>query len=132
MTGKTIHHLLYTLLVAGVLRRSKCDFLDDAAFDKQAKLEYLNEYILVDDKYLKMQEIEDTSFEIDLINRNRKTHRVTHEEPRVLYQVGVSLIVATYGISLQTQSFLSSFQNCPIISDCAFVIWNTCCFFLKL
>jgi len=91
MTGKTIQHLLYTLLaIVGVIRRGKCDLLDGAAFE-QAEREYLNEYIFFDvSKYLaKLQEFDDTSFEIDLMNRNKK-HRLTHEEPRVLYQVGVS------------------------------------------
>lgn len=91
MTGKTVQHLLYTLLaIVGVIRRSKCDLVDGAAFE-QTEREYLNEYIFFDEsKYLaKLQEFDDTSFEIDLINRNRK-HRLTHEEPRVLYQVGVS------------------------------------------
>lgn len=86
MTGKAIRHLLYILLaIAGVVRRGKCEFQMTENDD------YLNEYLVFDDKYFELQEFDDTTLEIDLINRNRK-HRPTHDEPRVLYQVGVSLL----------------------------------------
>ncbi|KMQ85469.1 giant-lens protein, partial [Lasius niger] len=82
MTGKAIRHLLYILLaIVGVVRRGKCEFLERAEHD-----DYLNEYYLVFDesKHLQLHEVDDTMLEIDLINRNR----LTHEAPRVLYQVG--------------------------------------------
>ncbi|XP_050458931.1 protein giant-lens [Cataglyphis hispanica] len=87
MTGKAIGHLLYILLaIISVVRRSQCEFLERIEHD-----DYLNEYLLFDEsKYLaELQEFDDTMLEIDLINRNRR-HRLTHEEPRVLYQVGDS------------------------------------------
>ncbi|KAM0734226.1 Protein giant-lens [Formica fusca] len=87
MTGKAIRHLLYILLtIVGIVHRSKCEFLERIEHD-----DYLNEYLLFDEsKYLaELQEFDDTTLEIDLINRNRR-HRLTHEEPRVLYQVGDS------------------------------------------
>lgn len=91
MTGKRIQHLLYTLLVMiGIIRRSKCELPVDP-FEGAEHDEYLNEYLFFDEsKYLaELQEFDDTMLEIDLINRNRR-HRLTHEEPRVLYQVGDS------------------------------------------
>lgn len=89
MTGKMIQNLLYTLAIVGIIRRSQCELLD-APFEETGD-EYLNEYLFFDEsKYLaELQEFDDTTLEIDLINRNRR-HRFTHEEPRVLYQIGVS------------------------------------------
>lgn len=86
MTGKAIRHLLYILLtIAGVVRRGKCEF------EMTENDDYLNEYLVFDENkyFAELQEFDDTTLEIDLMNRNRK-HRPTHEEPRVLYQVGVS------------------------------------------
>jgi len=88
MTSKRIQHLLYTLLViTGIIRRSKCE-LPVSSFEGSEHDEYLNEYLFFDDsRYL--TELDDTMLEIDLINRNRR-HKFTHEEPRILYQIGVS------------------------------------------
>lgn len=88
MTGKMIENLLYTLAIVGVVRRSQCELF--VPFDETDD-EYLNEYLFFDEsKYLaELQEFDEATVRIDLINRNRK-HRLTHEEPRVLYQVGVS------------------------------------------
>ncbi|XP_011690233.1 PREDICTED: protein giant-lens [Wasmannia auropunctata] len=97
MTGKLIRHLLYTLLaIVGVVRRSRCE-----VFDLPLRVEhdeYVKEYFFFDESkyHAELQEFDDTTIEIDLLNRNRK-HRLTHEEPprplrppRVLYQVGNS------------------------------------------
>ncbi|KYM84700.1 hypothetical protein ALC53_05093 [Atta colombica] len=90
MTGKTIRHLLYTLLmIVGVIRRSKCE-----VFDLPLRIEhdeYLKEYLFIDESkyHADLQEFDDTTVEIDLINRNQK-HILSHEEPKVLYQVGNS------------------------------------------
>ncbi|XP_032671592.1 protein giant-lens [Odontomachus brunneus] len=88
MTGKMIENLLYTLAIVGVVRRSQCELF--VPFDETDD-EYLNEYLFFDEsKYLaELQEFDEATVRIDLINRNRK-HRLTHEEPRVLYQVGDS------------------------------------------
>lgn len=88
MTGKMMQNLLYTLAIVGVVRRSQCELF--APFEDTDE-EYLNEYLFFDEsKYLaELQEFDEATVRIDLINRNRK-HRLTHEEPRVLYQIGVS------------------------------------------
>lgn len=53
--------------------------------------EFLNEYLSLDEsRYLaELQEFQDGAIEIDLIDS--KKHRTPHQEPRVLYQIGVSL-----------------------------------------
>ncbi|KAH0954580.1 hypothetical protein HN011_002435 [Eciton burchellii] len=88
MTSKRIQHLLYTLLViTSIIRRSKCE-LPVSSFEGSEHDEYLNEYLFFDDsRYL--TELDDTMLEIDLINRNRR-HKFTHEQPRILYQIGDS------------------------------------------
>ncbi|XP_014472816.1 PREDICTED: protein giant-lens [Dinoponera quadriceps] len=88
MTGKMIQNLLYTLAIVGLIRRNQCELF--SPFDETDD-EYLNEYLFFDEsKYLaELREFDEATVRIDLINRNRK-HRLTHEEPRVLYQIGDS------------------------------------------
>lgn len=87
MTGKAIRHLLYILLaIIAVVHRGKCELLERTEND-----DYLNEYLLFDESryFAELQEFDDTTLEIDLMNRDRE-HRLIHEEPRVLYQIGDS------------------------------------------
>lgn len=93
MTGKMIQNVLaYTLAITGIVRRCQCELLE-APFHEIGD-DYLNEYLFFDEsKYIaELQEFDDTTIEIDLLNRNRK-QRLTHEEPRVLYQVGVRFVI---------------------------------------
>lgn len=54
--------------------------------------EYLNEYVSLDEnKYMNsLQEFEESAIEIDLIDDNKKKNHQL-QEPRVLYQIGVSI-----------------------------------------
>ena len=54
--------------------------------------EYLNEYLTLDEsRYLaELQEVHDTPIEIDLIDSKRHPPKQSQQEPKVLYQIGVS------------------------------------------
>lgn len=109
MTSQRIQHLLYILGMIGIIRRSNCE-LPVGPFEGAEHDEYLNEYVFFDEgKYLGQlqQEFDDTMLEIDLINRDRR-HRVTHEEPRVLYQIGVSQIVDVTVTVTLTRALIAS------------------------
>ncbi|XP_048262638.1 uncharacterized protein LOC126915127 isoform X2 [Bombus affinis] len=53
---------------------------------------FLNEYLSLDDgKHLaELQEFEDTAIELDLIDQKKKHRPMSHQPPRVLYQIGDS------------------------------------------
>lgn len=76
------------LITTVCLTCTRCSLLGVQMDD--AGEEFINEYLSLDEsRYLaELQEFQDTAIEIDLIDNKR--HRHPHQEPRVLYQVGVS------------------------------------------
>ncbi|KAI4474949.1 hypothetical protein M0804_014576 [Polistes exclamans] len=92
--------LLYLVAIAGIVRKSQGSLLG-VGLDEAGE-EFLNEYLSLDEnRYLaELQEFQDAAIEIDLIGN--KKHRLPHQEPRVLYQIGVSYIL----------SIIKSFELC--------------------
>lgn len=81
-------------------------------FDETGQ-EFLNEYLSLDEgKYFtELQDFQkDTTIEIDLIDQKKK-HRLVHQSPRVLYQIGVSLLfrVADHA---ESPTKINVFVNC--------------------
>lgn len=73
---------------------------------------FLNEYLSLDDgKHLaELQEFEDTAIELDLIDQKKKHRPMSHQPPRVLYQIGVS-----YGRKLSHHDIQSILLIVPFI-----------------